>query len=166
MSASRVILLCLVVCLGPARSVSAQVSVEIGGGIRLPAGWLINGDVALPNGLFVGADVMFVTGSSDAFSAYSLQAGYRFGSAATRGFQPYVVGSYGVNRDSTGDYHLFGLGGGVRYWPVPRVAPFVEYRQYIGEVNAVGRAPGLSNYTSAGTVAFGITFRPVVGRTN
>ncbi len=163
---TRVALLSLVVCLGLAPGVSAQVSVDVGGGLRLPAGWLVNGDVTLPNGLFVGADVMFMTGSSDDFSAYSLQAGLRFRSAVTRGAQPYVVGSYGVNRDSTGDYQLFGVGGGVRYWVLPRVAPFVEYRHFIGEVNSVGRAPGLSNYSSSGSIAFGITVRPVIGRTD
>ena len=163
----RVLLFCLLTSSGLVSTASAQVSVEGGGGMRLPGGWLIGGDVVLPSGLFVGADVMFVPpDNSDSFSAYSAQGGFRFRSTVARGFQPYVVGSYGIDRNSTGNYQMFGFGGGFRYWVNSRLAPFVEYRHFIVEVNDVGRAPWLSDYGSASTVAFGVTFRPIGGRAN
>jgi hypothetical protein len=134
--------------------VHAQVDWQVQGGPRL---WLNGGgsltsatvgaDVVLARGVFIGADTTIRP------SLFGLmgQLGYQTRQPQLRGIQGYVVAGVGVGLDDSSREFLTNVGGGIRVWLAPRVAPFVDFRQlFINDSDVNGALEQLS---------FGLTVR-------
>lgn len=116
-------------------------------------------DFRLPRDLAVGVDVTFRTfalegsnyDSSETNAGISGVVSYELG-RDQRALTPYAVGGVGLFAEDCCTRPLFALGGGLRFWIVPRLAIHADYRRYVQRVG--GRSVG------ANALGFGLTVRP------